>query len=434
MNLKILLDRAVAAGAIDRDERNELLAAVDRRRRRARAARQLRAERPARHGPQAQPGAGRRCTSGSCSELEQAGELDRALEFLPTDKELARREADGIGLVSPENWPCSSPTRRSTLTQHIEDSTLPDEPWFQRVLRRLLPAGDRRSGSPTTCRSHPLHREIITTVVVNDMINRGGHDVRAPRDRGDRRRRRARSPAPTRSSARCSTCRRCGREIEALDNVVPTEAQHAGYQEIRRLIDRATRWLVDVRFPITDVAAEIERFGPTLAELAPRVPDLLRGAERQTLYADVDRLVALGLPRELALRLAELLSAFLLLDVVEIANATDALGRPRSPSCTSRCPSSFSVDELLTAITELPRDDRWSTLARAAMRHDVYAALSAITTAVLRTTDDALPADERIDAWAAANAERVERARTTVARGAGPRRPSTSPRCRWRCG
>ena len=43
--------------------------------------------------------------------------------------------------------------------------------------------------------------------------------------------------------------------IEALDNKVPTAAQHSGYQEIRRLIDRATRWFVDVRFPIGDVAA-----------------------------------------------------------------------------------------------------------------------------------------------------------------------------------
>jgi glutamate dehydrogenase len=48
------------------------------------------------------------------------------------------------------------------------------------------------------------------------------------------------------------------------------------------------------------------------------------------------------------------------------------------------------------------------------MRHDVYAALSAITAAVLRTTDDNASADERAAAWAEANIERVERARTTV--------------------
>jgi glutamate dehydrogenase len=69
---------------------------------------------------------------------------------------------------------------------------------------------------------------------------------------------------------------------------------------------------------------------------------------------------------------------------------------------------------MLTCITKLPRDDRWSTLARAAVRHDVYAALAAITTSVLRTTDDGMTANERIAAWKQANTERVGRAQATI--------------------
>jgi glutamate dehydrogenase len=115
----------------------------------------------------------------------------------------------------------------------------------------------------------------------------------------------------------------------------------------------------------------------------------------------------------LALRVAELLSAFLLLDVVEIAHATG-----HDPGVVAELhyavSERLSVDELLTSVTALPRDDRWSTLARSAARHDVYAALSAITTAVLRNTDDELSADARIDAWVEQNVERVERARSTV--------------------
>ncbi len=202
-------------------------------------------------------------------------------------------------------------------------------------------------------------------------------------------------------------------DLEALDNEVSTEAQHAGYQEIRRLIDRATRWFVDVRFPISDVAAEIDRFAPTLAELGPQITSLVRGAELADIESESQRLSALGLPAGLAGHLAELLSTFLLLDVVEIANASS-----HSPAEIAALhfalSDQFYVDEMLTAVTHLPRDDRWSTLARAAMRHDVYAALSAITTSVLRTTDDELAADDRAAAWMAQNPERVERARSTV--------------------
>jgi glutamate dehydrogenase len=172
--------------------------------------------------------------------------------------------------------------------------------------------------------------------------------------------------------------------------------------------------MVETRFPITDVAAEIERYRGLLRDLGPRTPELMRGGERQTLYDDADKLVALGLPRDLSLRLSELLSAFLLLDVIEIAEATGY-----DPAVVADVHYAVSdrlrIDDLLTAVTELPRDDRWSTLARAATRHDVYAVLASITTAVLRSTDAHDTAEARIDEWADANQERVLRARDTVA-------------------
>jgi glutamate dehydrogenase len=202
-------------------------------------------------------------------------------------------------------------------------------------------------------------------------------------------------------------------QIEALDNVVPTEAQHAAYKEIRRLVDRATRWLVDVRYPITDVAAEIERYRSTVRDLGSDCPQLLRGNERDTLYADADKLIELGIPRELALQLAELLSAFLLLDVVEIAAVTG-----QDPASVAQVHYAVSerlrVDDLLTRITALPRADRWSTLARSAIRHDLYAALSSVTRAVLGGTEPGQPADKRIDAWVEDNVARVRRTRATI--------------------
>jgi glutamate dehydrogenase len=343
-------------------------------------------------------------------KLAAAGELDRALEFLPDDAELARREVEGIGLVSPENAVLVAYSKM-TLTEWIEDSTLPDEPWYQRVLAGYFPQAiaERFAGARA---GHPLRREIITTAVVNDMINRAGTTFvhRAVEE----------TSADIGQIARAYSIVRevfdlpaLWRDIEALDNSVPTAAQHAGYHEIRRLIDRATRWFVDVRFPITDVAAEIERYRPVMAQLGARCQDLMRGAERQTLFDDAERLVSLGLPRELSLRLSELLSAFLLLDVVEIAAATGQDARAVA-ELHYAISERLSVDELLTKVTALPRDDRWSTLARAAARHDVYAALSAITTAVLRSTGDELDAEARIETWVEQNAERVERARGTV--------------------
>jgi len=247
---------------------------------------------------------------------------------------------------------------------------------------------------------------------VNDMINRAGTTFvhRAIEETGVDVGQVARAYSVVRNVFELSSL---WTAIEALDNQVPTRAQHAAYLEIRRLIDRATRWLVDLRFPITDVEAETERFAPVVSQLGKRCPDLMRGAERQALFDGAEELVGLGLPRDLAVRVSELLSAFLLLDVVEIARATD-----RDPGVVAEVhyavSEQLSVDELLTNVTGLPRDDRWSTLARSAARHDVYATLSAITTSVLNATEDGMDADSRIAAWVALNPERVERARTTV--------------------
>ncbi len=409
VNLKILLDRAVDAGTIDRAERNDLLVSVT-----DDVAAHVLCDNYEQNVLLAMA---RKLSPALVSvhqrfmkRLEQHGELDRAIEFLPSDKEIERREAEGLGLLSPENAVLVAYSK-ITLMRHLEASTLPEEAWFQRVLASYFPPRISERFADVIA-THPLRREIVTTVVVNDMINRSGTTFvhRAIEETGAEVAQIVRAYSVVREIFDLPTL---WRDIEALDNLVPTSAQHAAYQEMRRLIDRATRWCVDVRFPISDVAAEIQRFGPTLRELQPIIAELVRGAEFADIQSESQRLTALGLPAALAERLAGLLSAFLLLDVVEIAAASQH-SAAEIAELHFTLSDQFYVDEMLTSVTLLPRDDRWTTLARAAMRHDVYAALSAITTAVLRGTDDTLSADERTANWIQANAERVDRTRTTV--------------------
>ncbi len=409
INLKILLDRAIAAGRLSRPERNELLMSVGDEV----AAHVLRDNYEQNvmlamtryNGPSMVTVHARLLQA-----LEDAGRLDRKLEALPTGRELTQREAVGEGLCSAEMAVVAA-YAKIVLTEQIADSTVPDESWFQRVLAGYFPAAivSRFAGDMA---AHPLRHELITTCVVNDMVNRGGTTFvhRAMEETG------ADSAQVTRAytiSREVFGLELLWADIEALDNEVPTEAQHSAYHEIRRLIDRATRWLIDVRFPITDVAGEIEHFAATVAELSPQIPHLLRGSERENLYAEVDRMVGLGLPRNLSVRISELLTAFLLLDVVEIAQSS---GQPAHEVAQLHFAVSdrFSVDEMLTRISNLPRDDRWSTLARAALRHDLYSALSTITSAVLASTPEGLSATKRLTKWEKTNAERVGRARATI--------------------
>ena len=47
----------------------------------------------------------------------------------------------------------------------------------------------------------------------------------------------------------------------------------------------------------------------------------------------------------------------------------------------------FSIDEMLTLVSKLPRDDRWDAMARGAMRDDLYAVLESLTRSVLVVSD-----------------------------------------------
>ena len=329
--------------------------------------------------------------------LEARGDLDRGLEYLPSDAEIDVLHATGHGLTSPE-FAVLMAYAKITLTDDLLATGLAEEAWFGRVLRSYFP-GPLVERLESVLDSHPLRTQIITTIVVNDLVNRGGitFAYRLSEETGA-------SPVEV---ARAYTVARevfalpaYWARVESLDNAVPTAAQCALFLESRRLLDRASRWILQSRGGRVDVEAEIARFGDAIARVAPLVPDLLVGDEHERLLARTIELVELGAPSELARESAALLDVFGLLDVV--ARIYFMLSER------------YEVDRMLMRITRLPRDDRWSALARAALRSDLYGALEGMTRRVIDSTSADQDALERIEAWETAQAEGLARARATL--------------------
>ncbi|MFZ1670684.1 MAG: hypothetical protein WAT65_07025, partial [Candidatus Nanopelagicales bacterium] len=75
----------------------------------------------------------------------------------------------------------------------------------------------------------------------------------------------------------------------------------------------------------------------------------------------------------------------------------------------------YGIDMLLRKISELSRGDRWSNLARAALRSDLYSVLASLTSKVLRATDNDEVVESRVAQWAQRSAEGQQRARATLA-------------------
>ncbi|MDQ2755675.1 MAG: NAD-glutamate dehydrogenase [Actinomycetota bacterium] len=345
--------------------------------------------------------------------LEQRGDLDRSLEFLPSDAEIARRHEAGLGLTSPE-FSVLVAYAKLALKHDLLPTGLPDDPWFHSTLVGYFPAPIREQLADRLA-THPLRREIVTTAVVNSIINRGGitFGFRASEETGAEAEHLARAFVVCREVFDLTSWVTA---IEALDNQVPTAVQTALYLEFRRLLDRAARWFLTTRPGTIDVGAEVERFRGPVSQFAPQIHDLLQGDERERLMARAAQLEELGAPFPLALRAAGLLDLFSLLDIVEIAHDTGQ-GPHEVAGVYYHCSERLGIDRMLSRVSRLPRDDRWDALARGAMRDDLYAVLDSLTRAVLAASeadpDDEAPAG-RFERWAQANHEALTRARTAL--------------------
>jgi glutamate dehydrogenase len=255
---------------------------------------------------------------------------------------------------------------------------------------------------------HRLRREIIATVLVNEVVNRGGTSFvfRAMEESGASAADVVRAYVVVRDVYRLKDL---WGAAERLDNVAPTSAQIKVYLETRRLLDRATRWLVSNRRSPIDVPGEIDRLGPGVATLLPGLEAVLVGGERESLDLHMAGLADLGIPPELAEGVSRLVYGFGFFDILETANRTGA-DTVEVAKVYYVLSERFRIDSLLSHISRLPRGDRWQTLARMALRYDLYAALAGLTAEVLQSTPAEHSAEDRVSEWEQDNAASIAQA------------------------
>jgi len=182
---------------------------------------------------------------------------------------------------------------------------------------------------------------------------------------------------------------------------------------MRTLVERASRWLLNNRRPPLDSQATVDQFaGPVLATMA-QLPDLMTGRELESFLERQAMYERRGVPEELARRTAVLDPAYMLLGLVEVAQRENL-----APEDVARV--HFALGErlglpvLLQRIVALPREDKWQTMARAALRDDLHAVHTALTAQVLRSTGSDQAAPARIAAWEEGEEELVRRAAETL--------------------
>ena len=335
--------------------------------------------------------------------LESREDLDRELEFLPGPAEIDARIAQHRGLTRPE-FAVLVAYAKLALKDDLAASDLASDPWFSHTLAEYFPQPIRELYRDDLA-GHPLRDEIVVNSVVNSMVNRGGitFAYRAADETGGSIEQIARAYVVARE---VFDLRGFVVAVEATDTVVATSVQTELYLEFRRLLDRAARWFVQRRGERVDIGAEIDAFAELIA--GARLSELLRGDELDRFQARVRELEGAGVPEQLAQRGAGLLASFALLDVVELSRRRDwPLGN------VARVYFALSdlvdFDDALTRVTALPQDDRWGSMARAAMREDLYSVMVALTASVLESTDPG-DAGARVETWLDDGGESARRA------------------------
>jgi glutamate dehydrogenase len=380
VNIKLLLDQALRAGALKPRHRDRLLAdmtdEVEALVLRSNYL-QTQALSMMEHLSAQRIGAKQRFIN----ILEDEGQLDRDLEFLPSDDELLERRNRGEGLYRPELAVLLSYSK-IRLYQQLLASDVPEDPFLSTELARYFPKPlQERFGSFIP--DHRLRREIVATQVTNSLINRMGISfvIRMRDDTGATPDKLARAYTVARELL---GARDFWERIEALDNKVPAKLQTDAMLVMWEQLRQVTRWLANLPGHQLGIQAAIDRLRPGLDQLQKGHYGRLDDTERAAADAVQARLVDGGVPARLARRIALLPMVFPMLDVVETA-AASGLDVMQVASVYRGLGESLGLKWLRARVEALRVEGQWHAQARGNLRDELYGHHRELVNAAIRS-------------------------------------------------
>jgi glutamate dehydrogenase len=339
--------------------------------------------------------------------LETRGLLDRAVEFLPDQVELAERRRRGQPLTRPELAVLLAYAKLA-LYDDLLVSDVPDDPYLGRELARYFPRA-LVERFPEAVAEHRLRREIIATQLSNSMINRGGPSlvVHIADQAGAPPARIAAAFAAVRDSYAMTALNTA---IDALDATVPGKLQLELYAAVQDLLlDRLVWFLrnVDLTKGLADV---VEHYRSGIEAVEAGLDRVTAGEEAQARAARRAELAAASVPETLARRIANLPALAAAPDVVLIADRT---GKPVVDVAETYFAAGayFRLDRIIGAARGIQVTDYFDRLA-------LDRALDTIAEAerqlAAQMVGNGIAGTGAVEAWIAPRAAEVQRIRTAV--------------------
>jgi glutamate dehydrogenase len=331
------------------------------------------------------------------------GELEREVEFLPSSEEMIDRRAAGEGLVRPELAVLLAYAKRAIFAALVA-SDLPDSPYLVEDLRSYFPPRIvERFGH--LLEHHPLRRELIATIVANDVVNAQGITFvsRMVTETGA-------SPAEVVRAFRIArdvtgAVERWA-DVEALDGMIDPRIQNELMTGVDWLVETSSRWYLvhaagrHLADAVGDARASFEELSAVIDQIGPE-------AWREEHEHAARRLEAEGVPAALAQRHAFQAELVHGPDIITVAHATG-----RTVLEVTRAffllGERLQLDWLENQVESMPGGSRWQRWALQSMEDDLFTLRRTLAEAVLDECG-ALPIDEAVDKFIEARADTFAR-------------------------
>lgn len=329
--------------------------------------------------------------------LERLNLLNRSIEFLPSDKQMAELKANKKGLTRPELSVLLAYSKM-VLYKELLESSLPDEAYFIADLNRYFPKLMQRDFASAIA-NHPLKREIIATVVTNSMVNRAGitfffdiaEDTGLP----------ARDIACAYSLARdVFDLRGLWKGIEQADNVsVSVKGEMMG--AITTFLERTTLWLLrNLPLPL-----EIERvyreIAPGVEAMEKSIDNLQSGITREASLKRLQHLKNEGVASGLAQKIANLDVLSSSFDIIAVAGKTGN-GIPVTGKVYFDLGLRLAFGSLREGAGLITTGSHWERLAVQSIIADLYDEQRRLTLLVMESKGD-------VERWIGSHAAATQR-------------------------
>jgi glutamate dehydrogenase len=329
-------------------------------------------------------------------ELEREANLSREIEVLPTDKEIRTRLANGQGLISSELSVLMA-YAKSIVKVELGNSPLWKEPYFQKkYLTAEFPA-ELQKRFYDLMPKHRLARDIVITQLTNTMMHRMGITfVHLLYDE---------TGASTAMIARAFSVNyevleleKVWHEIDKLDGKVDASVQSEMINELGRLMCRLSRWLLCRHRSGIDVEGLVATLSPKFQVVRDLLPKMLYKQDMEQKNELRSRLISAGVPKVLADKFSDVMVVSFVYDIVEAAERNN-LDLVEATEVYLALNEEMSFAWMRAAIINARGHSYWDVLSSSALRDDLDKLQRIVTATIMQNTSSKLSVKARIATW-----------------------------------